>query len=202
MHSVVQEDHFMGFPLEKLRGKKQEAFIGYLSLNLYDPPKQAVWGRYNDRPVNPDWVTGLVNSYTKRLDNCTGEDALEVVVKKEWIQNVDDILTIVNDKKIEEVAEMVFTRKGEEAIDPDNLVMLGGNHRRLALKVFVDKMKEQLENERMQLQTKSAQAHKRSDITGLIGDEVVELTKKVEWFERKLALSQHWVIALYDIGTQ
>jgi hypothetical protein len=202
VHAVVQEDNFMGIPLERLRGKKQDAFIGYLSFNLYNPPKEAAWGRYNDRVVNADWVSKLVESFTKHLDNCTNEDALEVVVKKTWIQNMDAILTTVNDKKIEDVPKMEFTPDGKSAIDPENLVMLGGNHRRLALKVYVDNLKNQLEKDENTLKAKTTQAHKHSDITGPIGAELEEVQKKVIWVEQKIASSQHWVVALYDIGTQ
>jgi hypothetical protein len=202
VHTVVQEDNFMGIPLERLRGKKQSAFIGYLSLNLYDPPKEATWGRYNDRVVNPDWVAKLVEDFAKRLDNCTNEDALEAVVKRTWIQNMDSIEPTVNDKKIKEVEEIEFTREGKIAIAPDNLVMLGGNHRRLALKIYVDALKEQLEKDNKQVKTKTTQAHKQSDITGPIGAELKELKERVEWLEGKIAISRHWVVALYDIGTQ
>ena len=201
VHAVVQEDHFMGIPLERLRGKKREAFIGYLSFNLYDPPPAASWGRYNDRVVNEEWIDKLVDDFTRHLDNCTSEDALEVVIKKEWIENVDDILMTVDDKTIQDVAELKFTEDAMAAIEPDKLEMLGGNHRRLALKIYVDGLKAQLENAQSQLKRTNTQAHKRSDITGPIGQEVNALEEKVKWLERKLASSQHWVVGLYDIGT-
>jgi hypothetical protein len=152
--------------------------------------------------VNPDWVAKLVEDFAKRLDNCTNEDALEAVVKRTWIQNMDSIEPTVNDKKIKEVEEIEFTREGKIAIAPDNLVMLGGNHRRLALKIYVDALKEQLEKDNKQVKTKTTQAHKQSDITGPIGAELKELKERVEWLEGKIAISRHWVVALYDIGTQ
>lgn len=202
MSTVVQEDHFMSFPLEQLRGKKQDAFIGYLSMNLYDPHKQATWGRYNDRVVNDSWVAQLVNDFTKRLDNCTNEDSLEVAVRREWIKNIDSILPTVNDKTIRDVPVMEFTPEGRKAIEPDNLVMLGGNHRRLALKEFVDGIKRQLESWKVKHSEKEKQADKASEISGPIMDEVNNAKMKIDWLEKKLALSQHWVIALYDIGTE
>jgi hypothetical protein len=202
MHTVVQDDDFMMYPLEQLRGKKEEAFIGYLCLNLYDPPKEATWGLYNDRTVNDSWVAHLVQEFTKRLDNCSNADALDVAVRREWIENIDAILPTVNDKKIEDVPAMKFTPDGKEAIQPDKLVMLGGNHRRLALKVYVDEMKEQMEIARAKLKGKGAQAHKQSDITGPIGEELNKLEEKVDWYEKKLESSQHWAVALYDIGEQ
>jgi predicted ribosome quality control (RQC) complex YloA/Tae2 family protein len=202
MHTVVQEDNFMGYPLEQIRGKKLEAFIGYLSFNLYDPPKEATWGRYNDRAVNEDWVANLVIEFTKHLDNCTDEDALEVAVKRPWIENTEDILDTVNDKTIKEVPVLKFTREGMNAIHPDNLVMLGGNHRRLALKQYVDELKKQLEKAQQKLKGKDTQAQKHADITGPIADEVKRLQETVDWYDRKVKKSQHWVVALYDIGTQ
>jgi hypothetical protein len=41
MHTVIQEDRFMGITLEQLCSKKQATFIGYLSINLYNPLKEA-----------------------------------------------------------------------------------------------------------------------------------------------------------------
>jgi hypothetical protein len=201
MHEVVQDDKFMGYTLEDLRSKKHAAFIGYLSINLYDPPKEATWGRYNDRAVNNNWVATLVRDFTRCLDNCTMEDALEVAVRRDWIQNIDQVLQMVNDKTICNVPVIEFTPKGKEAIKPDNLVMLGGNHRRLAIKDYIDELRQQLEKARTKLKGKGVQAHKQSDITGPIGEEVQKLEEKVEWLEKKLASSQHWVIAMYDMGT-
>lgn len=191
----------MGFPLEQVRSKKQDAFIGYLSMPLYDPPKEATWGRYNDRVVNDSWVATLVKAFSRRLDNCTNEDALEVAVQREWIRNVDDILPTVNDRTIKKVPLIEFTREGKDAIQPDNLVMLGGNHRRLALKAFVDALKQQLEHTMSKMKEKEAQAHKESDVSGPISEELKMLREKEVWLEKKIATSQNWVIALYDIGT-
>jgi hypothetical protein len=199
---VVQEDHFMTFPLERLRGKKDEAFIGYLSIDLYDPPKEATWGRYNDRIVNQRWVRELVEDFRKNVDNCTNEDALEVAVRREWIQNADDILPTVNDKSIEEVPMMEFTREGKEALQPDNLIMLGGNHRRIALKTYVEEIKEQLEVMKVKLKAKEEAAHKSSDITGPIGQELRQVKEQVEKLEKRLGTSQKWVVRLYDIGEE
>jgi hypothetical protein len=201
MHAVVQEDKFMGIALEELRSKKQAAYIGYLSINLYDPPKEATWGRYNDRAVNNSWVAQLLHDFARRLDNCTNEDALEVAVRRHWIQNLDKVLPMVNDKTIRNVPEIEFTRDGLLAIQPDNLVMLGGNHRRLALKLYVDELKQQLEKARSKSKGKEVQAHKHSDITGPYASELENQEEKVKWLERKLLTSQHWVIALYDMGT-
>jgi hypothetical protein len=198
--TVVQEDHFMSYPLEQLRGKKQDAFIRYLSMNLYEPPKQATWGRYNDRVVNDEWVAQLVNAFIKRLDNCTNEDSLEVAVRRSWIKNAEKILPTVNDKMIQNVPLMEFSAEGRQAIEPDNLVMLGGNHRRLALKEFVDGIKQQLESWKAKRAEKEAQADKASEISGPIVDEVKMIKEKIEWLEKKIASSQHWAVALYDIG--
>jgi len=151
--------------------------------------------------VNEEWIDKLVDDFTKHLDNCTSEDALEVVIKKEWIKNINDILMTVNDKMIQDMAELKFTEEGMEAIEPDKLEMLGGNHRCLALKIYVDRLKAQLENVQSQLKRMSTQAHKQSDITGPIGQKVNVLEEKVKWLEQKLASFEHWVIGLYDIGT-
>jgi hypothetical protein len=201
VHAILQEDTFMGFTLEELRSKKHAAYIGYLSINLYDPPKEATWGKHNDRTVNPGWVSQLVKDFAKRVDNCTNEDALEVAVRRAWVKNIDLVLPMVNDKTIGDVPEIEFTREGMEAIQPDNLVMLGGNHRRLAVKIFVDTVQKQLEQTSKKRDEKASQAHKQSDVSGTTAQELKKLEGKVEWLEKKLKSSQHWVIALYDIGT-
>src|SRR5260221_1557818 len=76
--AVKRETHFGSMLVDELETMKANARIGYLSINLYDPPPEATWGVYNDRKINDSWVQHLYNDFQRRHDNCTEEDCLEV----------------------------------------------------------------------------------------------------------------------------
>lgn len=82
---------FMKFDIDTLEARKSEAQFGYLSMNLYNPPREATWGIYNDRKVSPGWVQKLSDMYRARIENCLADDAIEVAVKREWLKNDDKV---------------------------------------------------------------------------------------------------------------
>ena len=85
--AVKRETHFGSMLVDELETMKANARIGYLSINLYDPPPEATWGVYNDRKINDSWVQHLYNDFQRRHDNCTEEDCLEVAIKPEWLED-------------------------------------------------------------------------------------------------------------------
>ena len=91
----VKETHFQGFTIKELDRRKAEARLGYLSINLYNPPAAATWGRYNDRKINDSWVRELVNDFKRQLGNCTENDSIDMVIKPEWLKNSDDVVKVI-----------------------------------------------------------------------------------------------------------
>jgi hypothetical protein len=190
----------MGFSYTELLKYKEDAFIGYLKMKIYDPPKEATWGRFNDRVVNEDWVAELVTKFRENFANCTTADAIDVSVRREWIQNSKDILLSVDGKEIKDVSEIEFTPEGLKAIAPDNLDMLGGNHRRLAVRIFVDGLKKQLEVTMAAHEPKEQALEKVQLFQGDPVDTIINLKAKIEELNARIENSLHWAIRLYDKG--
>jgi hypothetical protein len=88
---VEKDADFMSIPYHELEYRKGIARVGFLSMNLYDPPPEATWGLYNDRKINDGWVNDLVEAFKVRCDNCSEEDAIEIAIKPEWLKNRDQV---------------------------------------------------------------------------------------------------------------
>jgi hypothetical protein len=88
---VMWETHYLTFLIDDLERLKAETRVGYLSMNLYEPPAEASWGVYNDRKIQEEWVEELFNDFQRRYDNCTEEDCLEIAIKLEWLRNRDRV---------------------------------------------------------------------------------------------------------------
>ncbi len=140
----VKETHFQGFTIKELDRRKAEARLGYLSMNLYHPPDAATWGRYNDRKINDAWVRELVNDFKRQLGNCTENDSIDVAIKPEWLKNSADVVKVIDGLSIGEVPVMEFNEDGLKAIKEYKIIMLGGNHRRAAVCMYVEGLESQM----------------------------------------------------------
>lgn len=197
---VQDKDEFGGVSITLLREQKKAAELGYVSMNLLEPPEGAHWGEFNDRKVDPDWVSTLLKSFENNLDNCTDQTAVEAAVKKSWLKNPDQIIPSVEGKLIQSIPKLEFTDEGKTAILPKNLWMLGGNHRREALIQLVTKWKAQLKEKRKQIG--KMEAEEQSGIGGTIDDEeeLESLQKSTKKLEELIRSSSVWVVRLYDRG--
>lgn len=77
----------MSTAITELERRKGLAQVGYMAINLYNPPPEATWGMYNDRKINKAWVKSLVTAFGSRCENCTDEDSIEIAIKPEWLKN-------------------------------------------------------------------------------------------------------------------
>jgi hypothetical protein len=100
------------------------------------------------------------------------------------------VLNSVDGRGIKNVPVMEFTREGQEAMRPNKLVMLGGNHRREALQIYINLLKTQLETEEKALQTKE----------GDIGGDVDKLRERVKVLRGEIEQYQFWAVRIYDVG--
>lgn len=214
--------------------------MGYMSMDIIDHPRGAIWGKWNDRVVQTGWVSSLVTAYTKRFDNCLDENAMDIAVDPKWLVRVvkklkadnpdtsdpdaidpgasDPDATIpianklnanyhwdtVNGYDIDDVPEIRFTSEGLEAIKEDNLWVLGGNHRRLAVHKYLQLLKENLDE-----QTKTLAGKRKEDMNGgptgdgqvgLHTDEHLAMAAEIERKTEALFLKQKWTVRLYNRG--
>jgi hypothetical protein len=189
-YGSLKESNFMSMPMKELDRRKAAARVGFVSMDLYEPPSEATWGRYNDRKVNHMWVMQLVEDFKREYGNCSEKDSIELAIKPEWLKNLDEVPKAIDGLGIEEVPQMEFTEEGLAAISPDNLVMLGGNHRRKAVHIYVDWLKSQIQVEEKRLKTKESEG----------ADGVRALSAKIKEMKEEMDLSCFWAVQIYDLG--
>lgn len=100
------------------------------------------------------------------------------------------VLDRVNGVGIKNVPVMEFTDEGHEAIRPDQLIMLGGNHRREAVHQYVDQLKTQLQSEEKAMKAKEGEK----------GAEYEMLRERVQTLRDDIEQYQYWVVRIYDTG--
>ena len=195
---AIEGGLYIGFNIMDLRRKKQQALLGYMCIDLLDPPAGAQWGHFNDRLVDPSWIRGLMESYEKGVDNCTDVTTIDATVKRHWVSNLDKIMPSTEGEHIENVPMMMFTEAGMQEMVPNNFWMLGGNHRRLALDFWVKEQKKQLE-----IQRRLSGKLQKEQSTGydIEKDQLIqEADQAICDLDEKIKKSRKWVLRLYDRG--
>jgi len=195
---VIMETHFMGFKLNDLDYRKAEARIGYMAINLYDPPSYATWGKYNDRKIKEVWVDGLVGDFRQRYNNCSETTCIDVAIRPEWLKNLEDVRGVIDGRKIKTIPLLEFTEEGEKAMEEERLIMLGGNHRREAVGRYVDWLEREI---------KSGEAVVKKKEEALGSTFVGEAAREVEKLRDRLSIhkevaegARFWAVRLYDRG--
>jgi hypothetical protein len=207
-----QDDgEYFDFEVNVLRKKKQEAQLCFLSMNLVSPPDGAFWGKFNDRVLLESWVNDLVQVFRRGLDHTADENSINIAVKRAWIEGLDGDEKSVEafrkanahseGKNIEEVTEIRFTPLGVQEIKGRNLWMLGGNHRREAMKVIAGGLSKELEDER-KLLAKLKRENQDGDEVGAKNEEIAATEDRIQTLEKKLASASKWVVRLFDRGEQ
>jgi hypothetical protein len=99
-------------------------------------------------------------------------------------------MSAINGKRIQEVPELEFTEEGRAAIRPDQLIVLGGNHRRKAVQRYVDKLKKDIRGEEAQLKGKSSEAV----------EEVDTIRTRIRELREDVKQACMWAVRIYDLG--
>jgi hypothetical protein len=195
--------NYFGFKVTDLRKKKDKAFLGYLTMDVVDPPDGAFWGKFNNRAIDQNWIKLLSDTFEKNLDNCLSQTAMDVAIDPKWLVDPSVMLRSVEGLGIDEVPAIDFNEQGSLAIKGKNLWILGGNHRRIALKSYRDRMKEEIEKMNRAIKKVTDDMPETDAI--VIEPEQKEHLKKVKdrvkALGTKLDSSSMWVIRLYDRGT-
>ena len=191
---------YMGVDMDTVLKNKNNAFLGYLSMDVYRPVEGAIWGHFNFRNYVDDWVDKLSAMYEHTLRSCTNDTAMSAAVKIGWLANADELLSSVDGKKIQDVPIMKFTEEGAAAIKDNNLWMLSGNHRRQALTIFLDKVRDQQEELKERILKLKTEIRNSSEDEPIKKEEVIVATQKVKTLDEKIERSCMWVIKIYDIG--
>lgn len=188
-------------------------------MDVIRPPRGAIWGRWNNRFIQPGWVTGLVNAFKARFDNCVDDRSMAAVVDPAWLarpvpvpdpKNPDAAVEVkepwwvtVQGFWIDDVPVIKFTPGGLEAIKDDNLWILGGNHRRHALNRFLIVQQEEVGK----LEAEIADMRKKNEeggpdgMVGLLTDDISAKSKVLSKKKEELLVRKKWPLLLYNRST-
>ncbi len=144
MDDGIDDGKFFDFDVDMLRKHTADAFLGYLSMNIVRPPNGTIWGKFNNRPLNMTWVKSMADSFVNTIDNCVDNSSMDLALDPKWLVDLNVILRTVEGLKIRDVPVLKFNDEGLLAIKNDNLWVLGGNHRRISLTRYIDRMRMEL----------------------------------------------------------
>jgi len=171
-------------------------------MNIIDPPEGAIWGKFNNRPLNQAWVHSLSESFTSDKDSCTDGYSLDVALDPAWLQDSTVFLPTVEGLAIGDVPVMRFNTEGKLQIKDNNLWMLGGNHRRQALRLYVDNMKEELLKTKQAID-KAISGKTDVEVRGMNSDQLTtvrEGQERMKILQDKIDNSGMWTVRVYDRG--
>jgi hypothetical protein len=196
---------FNNVDISILRKMKADAFIGYRVMRMCPPPPGAFWGKFNDRPVDDEWMKKLAADFEKELDNCSESTAMDVVVDKRWLEGIEEgesEVKILEGKNLSEVPALKFTSAWEENVQEEDLWVMGGNHRQLALNIFLEKTRGDLSKTEAELARISDSNNRASLFHGESVDEENKLKAEVKKKKDAVKSAQKWLVRVYDRGAQ
>jgi hypothetical protein len=199
----VENTDFFGHEPRHLLNVKTESFIGCLTMNILDPPEGTIWGQFNSRVVSMSHVNKLFEKFKARLDNCVDDNAMHIAVKRKWVKNISAAEKIhrVDGQTIDAVPELELTAEGMREIKKNKLWVMGGNHRRLALKKLVDELRESLEKSRSKAERLRELATAKGN-KGPSETQAKNAEKAVDDLTKRISDSSKWAVTLYDLGAQ
>ena len=192
-------DNFFGVDLADVRKIKKEAELGYMAMQLYPPPEGAIWGEYNNRKMEEPGIASLLGAFKQGIDFCTDPCAIDVAVKRHWVENIEEALPTVEGKKMPALPVLKLTEAGKKEIVPRNLWMLSGNHRRETLKRYLDELKAEVNV--LKEKVKGVKGGKtESELSSDKNKELDGMKAIIVTKERIVENSKNWVVRLYDRG--
>ena len=181
----------------------KKARMGYFAMDVMNPPEGTVWGQFNDRNVNEGQVTLLVEKFKTNVDNCTGTTAMRVAVKSVWVSNLGAALGDLMGMTIDQVPMLEFTPSALDEIADDeeknDLWMLSGNHRRLALEKHLSVVEKGLASRRDTLEAVEKRIHDDGFIKE-VEDQKILLVRDIEQREQSLTMASRWAVEVYNRG--
>ncbi|KAN0128163.1 hypothetical protein V8E53_014015 [Lactarius tabidus] len=188
---------FIGVKVDDIRAKKKAAELGYLRINLSSPPKGLFWGEFNDRRLDTRAVNRLLTRFRGNLDNCSENSAMDLAVRQEWLRPGVEFKATADGVAIADMTEIEFTDAGAMAMKKDELWMLGGNHRRKALSLYMAEKAKELEGVKKALATQE-EVEEGGGGTTETEAEIKGLRTRMEMLEGEIEKGTFWVVRVYD----
>jgi hypothetical protein len=197
------EKRFFGFDIKYLRKTMEENVLGFMRLNIVNPPAGTYWGRFNNRTISHKWVDELYDSFAKSIDYCLEANTMDVALDPKWITiGKEKMMARLGGLDIEDLPLIAFTWEGAEAIKNNNLWVLSGNHRCLAILKYVKHLNEELQHakERMEEITGKKTEVELANMGENAKQQLTAVRKHVEMIEEKIEQSSYWTVKVYDRG--
>lgn len=155
--------------------------------------------------VKQDWVDELCDSFVENMDQCTDANAMDIVLDWTWL--TEDCrktpMLLIDGFKVMDVPLLDFTTAGKQAIKPNNLWMLSGNHRRLAVIKYVGLLNEKLEEAKSKVDEvlKGKTLRELDKMADGAKRQLEDAKERVELLKKRIVQSSHWTVRVYDRGT-
>jgi hypothetical protein len=131
----------------------EENALGYMRLNVVHPPAGTCWGKFNNRTISPKWVDDLCESFMKNIECCEYNNVMDIALDPNWITTPKEgMISRIRGVDLMDVPLITFTPEGAQAIRNNNLWVLSGNHRHLAMLKYVKILNEMLKTAKGKLE--------------------------------------------------
>lgn len=170
-----------------MQKRLDDAELGFLRMDIVNPDCGAsAWGKYNDRPLNPNKVQEMRATFHSTGVLCCQQDkVIYLPLKKEWF--VGETTPGIAGKYVQDLPVLKFTPAGKEALKAGEVNPLSGNHRRDALGHYVADLT-------------AALTALNKDLEGLEEDEKPAKLEAIKVMTERLANAPWWAVKIYDYG--
>ncbi|KAI0261575.1 hypothetical protein BGY98DRAFT_1104417, partial [Russula aff. rugulosa BPL654] len=177
------KDYF-GSKITDLRKLKDDLSLGYMKMSIVRPPIGAHWGKFNNRTLTEKWIVQLCKDFlASSVDNCSDVHAMDVA--------------------LDPIPELKFTPAGAAAIRKNNLWMLSGNHRRVAVLRHIEELRKQLidANEQIEDVIKDKTETQLANLEDKPKEKLAYFQNIVKVLEPVIKASSWWVVRVIDRAT-
>jgi hypothetical protein len=143
-------------------------------------------------------VIDLAKDFKGRLMNSSMKHAMYLAVKREWILNIEDKMEKPVGEPIEKLPLITFTPEALKEIKQRQAMwMMSGNHRRRALEIHVDKMKDKLESVRAR-KKKMHGKQAEEGFTSTANATEMQADAEIMQREQGIEMTMRWMMEVYD----
>ena len=109
---------FNKFDKTKIQAKQSNVCLSFLVINILLPLKGAKWGVFNNRKLNEDTVSKLVEGLKADLENCTNKMVIEAAMQKCWLKDgmMDKFHGSVKGLRIQDVHKLELNKQSCEVL--------------------------------------------------------------------------------------
>jgi hypothetical protein len=104
---------------------------------MFNDHEKFQWAVINDRDAEEKHIRQMVENFHKEgFRNCENETALHMAIDPKWLVNCNPVSSL-DGMQIQDVPRLTLADEGILAASQGRLIVLSGNHRRLAQQRFI-----------------------------------------------------------------